>query len=278
MNASPRVAVVGHIEWVRFGDVAHMPRAGEVLHARGLLEEPAGGGGVAAVQLARLAGASTLVTALGDDEPGRRARLRLGELGVDVRAALAEQPTRTAVTLIDGDGERAIVTFGPRLDPLGADLGDALAGVDAVYFTAGDVEALRLARREARVLVASPRARTALGHDVTLDALVLSDEDAIEQRAAARALDEAELVVWTEGQRGGRYRTRAGREGRWAAAAPPGPRADSYGCGDSFAAGLTYALGAGLELGGALALAARCGAVCLTGHGPYERQLTGAQL
>jgi len=24
----------------------------------------------------------------------------------------------------------------------------------------------------------------------------------------------------------------------------------------------------------ALALAARCGAVCLTGHGPYERQLT----
>jgi hypothetical protein len=33
----------------------------------------------------------------------------------------------------------------------------------------------------------------------------------------------------------------------------------------------------------ALALAARCGAVCLTGHGPYERQLardelTGAEL
>jgi hypothetical protein len=28
----------------------------------------------------------------------------------------------------------------------------------------------------------------------------------------------------------------------------------------------------------ALALAARCGAYCLTGRGPYERQLTGAEL
>ncbi len=49
---------------------------------------------------------------------------------------------------------------------------------------------------------------------------------------------------------------------------------DSYGCGDSFAAGFTYGLGAGLDVADALALAARCGAVCLTGRGPYERQLS----
>jgi ribokinase len=48
---------------------------------------------------------------------------------------------------------------------------------------------------------------------------------------------------------------------------------DSYGCGDSFAAGLTYALGAGLGLDDAFALAARCGAECTGGRGPYERQL-----
>jgi ribokinase len=53
---------------------------------------------------------------------------------------------------------------------------------------------------------------------------------------------------------------------------------DSYGCGDSFAAGLTYAFGAGLDLADGLALAARCGAVCLTGRGPYERQLTAREL
>ena len=48
----PRVAVVGHVEWVQFARVSHLPRAGEVIHAHGAFEEPAGGGGVAAVQLA----------------------------------------------------------------------------------------------------------------------------------------------------------------------------------------------------------------------------------
>jgi ribokinase len=113
---------------------------------------------------------------------------------------------------------------------------------------------------------------------VALDALVLSGDDEIELREAAPALEEAELVVWTEGERGGRYRRRDGATGRWPAARPPGERADSYGCGDSFAAGLTYGLGAGLRLAEALTLAARCGAVCLTGHGPYERQLSRADL
>jgi hypothetical protein len=59
MNAHAlRVAVVGHVEWVRFARVSHIPHAGEIVHARDPFEEPAGGGAVAAVQLARLAGAS----------------------------------------------------------------------------------------------------------------------------------------------------------------------------------------------------------------------------
>jgi ribokinase len=86
------------------------------------------------------------------------------------------------------------------------------------------------------------------------------------------------LVVFTEGERGGSYRTRSGATGRWDAAALPGEPVDAYGCGDSFAAGLTYGLGAGLEVGDALALAARCGAICLTGRGPYERQLSGPEM
>ena len=66
--------------------------------------------------------------------------------------------------------------------------------------------------------------------------------------------------------------------GSWQASPPPGPVVDGYGCGDSFAAGLTFGLARGLELGAALALAARCGAMCATGHGPYERQLRGQDL
>ncbi len=297
---APRVAVVGHVEWVRFARVSHIPRAGEVAHARDPFEEPAGGGAVAAVQLARLAGAATLCTALGGDEHGRRSVARLRELGVHVSAAPREGPTRSAVTLVDDSRERTITTFGARLEPVGEDAEvqwSALAEMDAVYFTAGDLGALRAARA-ARVLVASPRALHALGHGVRLDALVLSGEDAIEREEATRAQADAELVVLTDGARGGSYRVRSGESGEgsgelgesgerlgesgertggsgaWDAVPPPGPPVDSYGCGDSFAAGLTYGLGAGMALPDALALAARCGAVCLTGRGPYERQLT----
>jgi ribokinase len=276
----PSVAVVGHVEWVRFARVPHVPIAGEVMHGRDPFEEPAGGGAVAAVQLARLAGESALLTALGDDDHGSRSRARLDELGVRVSAALRKAATRSAVTLLDDAGERTITTFGPRLEARGED-GELpwseLDGIDAVYFTAGDLGALRAARR-ARVLVASPRAVDALGHGVRLDALVLSGEDAVERGLTARAQEEADLVVFTEGSRGGAFRERSGRSGRWQAAPPPAPRVDAYGCGDSFAAGLTYGLGAGLDVPAALALAARCGATCLTGRGPYQRQLTAEEL
>jgi ribokinase len=282
--SAPKVAAVGHVEWVRFARVPHVPRAGEVMHARDPFEEPAGGGAVAAVQLARLAGEAVLVTALGEDEHGARTRERLRELGVHVWAAKRAAPTRTAVTLLDDSGERTITTFGTRLEPM---LDDAeipwgsLAEMDAVYFTAGDVGALGAARA-AHVLVSSPRALDALAHGVELDALVLSADDVVERREALRARGEARLVVSTEGAHGGAYSQRDGASGRWdPTVLPPTAsehRGDSYGCGDSFAAGLTYALGRGLAIPEALALAARCGAVCSTGRGPYRRQLTGAEL
>jgi len=269
--------VVGHVEWVQFARVSHVPQAGEVVNGSDLFEEPAGGGAVAAVQLARLAGEALLITALGDDELGRRSVTRLRELGVDVRSVRRANGTRRALTLVDEAGERTITTLGPRLEPMGDDEGlpwDVLTEMDAVYFTAGDLGALRAARA-ARVLVASPRAGETLGQGVALDALVLSGEDAGERHQALRARDEAELVLTTEGERGGTYQTRTGESGKWDPMEPAetAEPVDSYGCGDSFAAGLTYALGAGEALPAALALAARCGAACLTARGPYQGQL-----
>ena len=268
-----KLAVIGHVEWVQFARVGHVPSAGEVVHAADLFEEPAGGGAVAAVQLARLAGGCTLFTALGDDELGRRSVKRLEELGVTVRASIRGAPTRRALTLLDEDGERTITTFGGRLDPRGEDdLGwDELRGSDGLYFTAGDMAALALARRETRVLTASPRARGALGQGIGLEALILSGEDRIELDGACAAEGESELLVYTEGGRGGHFRGRSGQAGRWSAAPLPGPIADSYGCGDSFAAGLTYGLATRLELDRALELAGSCGAACLCGRGPYGR-------
>src|SRR5882757_3037498 len=116
-----RVAVVGHVEWVEFVRGDHVPAAGEIVHATEAFQEPAGGGAVAAVQLARLAGGSTLLTALGSDHLATRSRHRLEELGVRVDSASRDGPTRRAHTFLDSQGERTITTIGERLEPDRAD-------------------------------------------------------------------------------------------------------------------------------------------------------------
>jgi ribokinase len=269
------VAVVGHVEYVEFLQVARVPRAGEIVHARGTFAEPGGGGAVAAVQLARLAGAATLFTALGDDGLGRRSAEGLERHAVRLHAAWSQLPQRRAITFVDDGGERTITVIGERVAPVGADAlpWDELAACDAVYVTAGDPAALRAARR-ARVLVATPRVGPALAQSgVQLDALVHSAQDPDERYCRGDLTAEPRLVVSTAGAAGGTYTDSEGGSGAWRAAAPPGPCVDTYGAGDSFAAGLTFGLGAGLDVGEALALAARCGAACVTGAGPFGARL-----
>jgi ribokinase len=266
-----RVAVVGHIEWVEFVRGDHVPAAGEIVHASDSFEEPAGGGAVAAVQLARMAGGARLFTALGDDELAERSHRRLGELGVEVEAASRKGATRRAHTFLDSNGERTITTIGERLAPTGGDPleWDYLDGADGVYVTAGDGAALEAARR-AKVLVASSRAgRTLAEAGIRLDALVYSDRDDLESGFAKELEPRPDLLVATRGSDGGSYQGVDGRTGTWAAAPLPAPIADSYGCGDSFAAALTYGLAAGEDVKSALGLAAEAGAACLTRRGPY---------
>jgi ribokinase len=266
-----RVAVVGHVEWVEFVRGDHVPVAGEIVHSRDSFEEPAGGGAVAAVQLARMAGHSTLFTAVGEDDLAERTRRRLEELEVTVQAATRRAPTRRAFTFLDATGERTITTIGERLEPAGGDPldWDLLDGADGVYVTAADDEALRAARA-ARVLVASPRAgQVLLDAGVELDALVFSDHDELESRLARSLEPRPSLLVATRGAEGGSFTAAEGRTGTWAAADPPGPIVDAYGSGDSFAAALTYGLAAGEDVESSLKLAAEAGASCLTRRGPY---------
>jgi ribokinase len=266
-----RVAVVGHVEWVEFVRGDHTPAAGEIVHAEDSFSEPAGGGAVAAVQLARMAGGATLFTALGDDELAARSRERLAELGVRVEAATRQGPTRRALTFLDARGERTITTIGERLEPRGDDGLDwgSLDGADGVYLTAADQGALSAARA-ARVLVASPRAgRVLTDSAIRLDALVYSDRDELESTLARALAPRPALLIATRGADGGRYETADGETGSWKPAPTPGPIADTYGSGDSFAAALTYGLAAGEELSRVLELAAEAGAANLARRGPY---------
>lgn len=241
-----RVAVVGHVEWIEFARVPHVPEAGEIVHAAETWTAPGGGGGVSVVQLRKLAGEARLYTALGGDELGRASVRGLQREGVRVEATFRPSAQRRCFVHIDDDGERTITTIGERLGPRGEDpLGWAwLEGADAVYFTAGDEDALRRARA-ARVLVATSRVLDELARaGVPLDAVVGSGKDAAERYRPM--LPAPRLVVLTEGAQGGTFRTADGDPERFAAPPLPGPPVDAYGAGDSFAAGLAFGLGSGL--------------------------------
>lgn len=275
-----RTAVVGHVEWVEFVRVEHMPKAGDIVHAEHSWEEPGGGGAVAAVQLSKLSGSTLFFTAFADSELGRRAHDALSALGPRVESTFRDTFQRRAITHVDSQAERTITVIGDRLNPSGEDdlPWHELNDVDAVYFTGGDVDALRAAR-QARVLVATTRVLPFLAEaQVQLDAIVGSALDPSEAYERGDIDPLPILTVRTEGARGGTYELIDGTAGWWAPAPVPGPPRDAYGCGDSFAAGLTYGLAAGMLVGDALELAATCGASVLAGNGPYEGQITSDAL
>ena len=268
-----RLAVVGHIEWVSFIGVEQLPAAGSISHANTFLEEPAGGGAVVAVQLARLTGQRVrFFTALGRDAIGRQSAERLTALGLDLQVAWRDGPSRRGVSFVDASGERTITVIGDRLTPSAVDPLDwrQLAACDGAFITAADVAALEICR-QSRWLGATPRVRLAVlqAAGIGLDALIGSGLDPGEA-VPAGALDPAPLLrLATEGARGGL----ATPGGRFAAPALPSPLVDSYGCGDSFAAGVTAGMAAGWSVEEAVSLGCHCGAACAGGLGPYASQL-----
>jgi ribokinase len=271
-----RAAVVGHVEWVQFLRVDHLPAAGEIVRTTESWEEPAGGGPGGAMQLLKLAGSCEFFTALGDDELGHRALEWFSAHGLRVHAVFRQSPQRRAVTHLDARGERAITIVGERLSPHADDPlpWDSLADVDTVYFTAGDEDALRATRAAGKLVCTtriSPLLRSAGVH---LDAVVGSDGDPDEHYEIGAIQPVPHLAVLTRGAEGGRFSVNGNEWQTFDPTPVPGPVVDSYGCGDSFAGALAFGLAAYGDAPRAIALAARCGAAVLTGRGPYEGQLT----
>lgn len=265
-----RTAVVGHVEWCLFVRVEEVPARGAIVHALETWEEAAGGGAVAAAQLARLSDETLLFTSLGSDELGRRARTDLERLGVTVHAQVEEGPQRRAVVFVDEGGERTITVLGEKLRPR-LERGDLpweeLRRCDGVYFVSGDAGAARAAAK-ARVVVATARDLATLrAAGVELDALVASGEDEGERYRVGDLDPPPKVVVTTAGALGGWVQP----GGPYRAASLTGPVEDTYGCGDSFAAGLTVGLARELDTAEAVELAAECGAAALTRRGAHGR-------
>ena len=260
-------AVVGHVEWIQFVRVPRLPVAGEIVTASECWEEVGGGGAVAAAQMSKLSRDTVFFTALGKDVCGERSFEQLKAMGLRLEVAWREEPQRRAVTFIDDQGERTITVLGSRLaaEPEDRLPWELLHQCRGCYFTAGPAQ---LARR-ARHLTATTRVRELFGPQSWPDAWVGSHNDA---REAVEM--KGDLMVLTDGAKGGRFWVSDGPEQHYPACVLPGPAQDAYGCGDSFAGGLAYALGAGYVPHKALELAARCGAAARCGRGPSSGQLS----
>ena len=202
-----RLAVVGHVEWVEFLAVDQLPHPGAIGHALRTLQEPAGGGAVVAVQMARLQQQPVqFFTALGRDSVGEACVKRLKDLGLEVHVAWREAPTRRGVSMVDAEGDRAITVIGERLTPsLDDDLPwEALGECDGLFVTAADAPLLK-ACRSAAVLAATPRVRLPVLQQagVQLDALIGSGLDPGE-RVEPEQLNPAPCaLIRTEGAAGG---------------------------------------------------------------------------
>lgn len=278
-GSRPAVTVIGHVEWVEFLRVDHLPRAGELQSAE--REAPRAGGSavIAASVIAEHGGAVHFIGAVGDDVEGSHAVEQLRARGIEVDVIRRGGPTRRVTVLLDHAGERTIITSGERWAPAAIDdLGwGRLEKADGVYLTAGDGAVITLARK-ARVLVATPRVATTPDlPDLPIDALVFSADDEHESALAQQLAGSARLMVATEGGNGGHWHASTARgdgavaewqsEGRWPAAPVPGPVRDTYGAGDAFAGGFTLGLAAGGTVADAAALGAACGARMLTRPG-----------
>ncbi len=264
-----KIAVVGHIEWGRFFRVDGMPSVGEIVHASESWEEVAGGGSIAAMQLAQLNGNCIFFTAVGNDELGKKAMEQLLANNVEVCAQVIDnQQTKTIAVHIDKNNERTITVAGD-LRPSGQDASlpwDKLAEMDAVYFVSGDVEALEYARHS-KVLTSTARIASLLNlGNIQLDALLTSEKDTGEKYNFGDITPEPKLVITTQGKNGGYLNNNT----RYMAEIIPQENIiDFYGCGDSFAAGVTYGLASDKDIHNALVVGAHAGAGAAQRRGAF---------
>ena len=100
-TAAMRVAVVGHVEWVEFLRVPHVPTAGEIVHATDAWDEPAGGGAVAAVQLASWPGRRTSSRRSATTSWAAARTRSSRRWACELHVAWRDAPQRRAVTFVD---------------------------------------------------------------------------------------------------------------------------------------------------------------------------------
>ncbi len=138
-TASPSVIVVGAAAIDEWYAVSNLPEPDGGAYASEVTTAFGGVGANVAVALDRLGRDVGLVSRVGDDAYGRRARENLAATGVDAdRVVVGEDASTRSVILRGPDGERAIVTAGESFRELRLAESDraAIAAADVVFLTA----------------------------------------------------------------------------------------------------------------------------------------------
>lgn len=270
-----RLAVIGHVEHVTLGRADGVPAPGDIIHLRAPRVLPAGGGGLAFLQLSHGDAEAHLFTAFGDDDAGRAVEslLRRERPRAHIHAAHREAAHPRVVVYIDGEGRRTIIVTDDPLQPAATDPlpWSILASCDGVYFTGADPETLRIARAARRLVVTARRAPVLRAAGIAPDVIIGSLHDPRENAPFESYAPAPGALVLTDGPRPVRV-IRAGGTA-WVSPPPAPARIEGdYGAGDSFAAALTFFLAKGFPVEESCARAGPFGAAVLASIDPRESQ------
>jgi ribokinase len=282
------ITVFGSINLDLIAHVRRLPRPGETVSGAAFASAPGGKGANQALAAARAGARVTLAGAVGDDAMAAEALSLLQPGGVDLqRVSTMSGPTGIALIMVDDSGEN-VIAVAP-----GANAKVAPADAARLSFAAGEVLLLQLEvpvdaaqaaatkAREAGAMVVlsfAPFNADALGllgqathlvvnegecAEVT-DALGITGDEPLEERARRLAADHALTVIVTLGKDG----VLAVADGH-AERVPAFPVdvVDTVGAGDTFCGYLAAGLAEGRALGEALELASAAAGLACTKPG-----------
>lgn len=262
MSPNLHLTVVGGLNLDHVVRVSRFPRPGETVADGVRSMFPGGKGANQAVAAARLGAEVQLVGAVGHDETGRSLIAELRASGVDTAGVqLVDEPTGTALVLLDADGENSIVVCpgaNARIDP-GAVRVAANSALLAQFEGGLDVvERAALACSGLVVINPSPAQSLPKALLERADIFIVNEGE----YEALPELQAASLVVRTLGARGAQL-LRCGQ----VVHSVPGIATrvvNSVGAGDAFAAAFTVALLRGESAESALAIAVSVGAAAVS--------------
>jgi len=262
MRVKP-VIVVGHAALDRVYRIDAFPPKPTKVRALDHREEGGGSAANAAAAVARLGGAVTFWGRVGDDETGDKVKRALERVGVDVTSvrSCSAAITPTAAVIVDGRGERLVVSEDDHVMPMEADWlpTGQVRSSSAVLSDLSWLEGTEAAFMEARALGVPTVLDVDLGGGSLLARLLPLADFAIFSAPAFEkhvegSTDDARLSALIEAgvRHAGVTRGAAGyvwksRAGSGVQAGFRVPVVDTTGAGDTFHGAFAYALGAGFE-------------------------------